>query len=144
MPPKTTVKNLSEFLDEVEKLFDDIIGKWGDLLFKKKFRQPLAEAWSELKITLLNLKQEIKNPSYELQNKLKEVGLSEKQLSAKLLGLNDVWERFREYGTVKLLKKLLDFINDVLGSLGAAVPGIEALEELKKLIEKWLDDEDDS
>lgn len=143
-PTHPSINDLNDFLNEVEKLFDDIIEKWGDLLFREEYRQPLADAWHELKDVLPDLKSQISDPSPELRARLKEVGLSGRQLSAKLLGLNSVWTRFRKYGTIKLLKKLLDFINDVLGSLGVAVPGIEALDELKKLIEKWLDSGGDS
>ena len=138
------INDLNDFLNEVEKLFDDIIEKWGDLLFREEYRQPLADAWYELKDALPALKTRVSDPSSELEDRLKEVGLSGRQLSAKLLGLNSVWERFRKFGTIKLLRKLLEFINDVLGSLGVAVPGIEALDELKKLMEKWLDGGGDS
>lgn len=134
-----TIDNLPDFLKEVEDLFDAIIKSWGDLLFKEKYRAPLADAWHELKDRLPALRKELDHPSTDLKDRLNDAGLTGRQLEVKLLGINEAWQRFREYGSVRLLRRLLGFINDALGSLAAAVPGIEALDELKKIIERWLD-----
>jgi hypothetical protein len=139
-PPLTTpnlpIDNLEDFLEEVRKLFDNIAYHWDQILIPAEFREPLVEAWDELRPAIVTLKDEINSPDHE--TKLKEAGLSGKQLQLKLGILNRAWEKFKDTGTAKLLRKLLDWINKILESLGAALPGGEAVKELKDAIEELM------
>jgi hypothetical protein len=65
------------------------------------------------------------------------------EFNLKLKGLNDAWYDFHIRGTVRLLKRLLDWIDTVLGSIASAVPGAEGLKELKEAIEKLIDKGED-
>lgn len=60
------------------------------------------------------------------------------QLALKLKDLNDAWQAFFDRGSVRLLKKVLDWINTILGSIASIVPGGEGIQELKEAIEKLL------
>jgi hypothetical protein len=128
------IDDLDIFLDEVENLFDRIVGPWRDLLFPEEFRQPLSDAWDDAKQSLQQIKDQIASSS----DRLEEVGLSGSQLALKLQGLRSAWDAFRRSGTVQLLKKLLEWINLILGSLAQAIPVGEALKEIKEVIEKLI------
>ena len=94
------------------------------------------EAWDELRPAIVMLKDEVNSPDHA--TKLKEAGLSGKQLQLKLGILNRAWEKFKDTGTAKVLRKLLSWINKILESLGAVLPGGEAVKELKDAIEELM------
>ena len=134
--PNLPINNLREFLKEVEGLLDNIVGPWNQLLFAENDREPLEEAWTELKPKLPDIERQLLDTP---PDQLEDAGLSGNQLRAKLKWLNDAWKRFKEKGTVKLLKKLLEWINLILGSIALLVPKAEALKEMKEAIEKLID-----
>ena len=134
--PDLPIDNLEDFLEEVRKLFDNITYHWDQILIPAEFRKPLVEAWDELRPAIASLKDEVN--SDDNATKLEEAGLSGKQLQLKLGILNRVWEKFKDTGTAKVLRKLLGWINKILASLGAVLPGGEAVKELKEAIEELM------
>jgi hypothetical protein len=138
-PPTLPINSLLGFLDEIEKLFDNMTESWSHLLFREKDRDPILQAWNDLKPTLVNIKGTISHSTGDIVGKLKDAGLAAgKQLDLKLRMLNDAWNRFKKRGTVRFLKELLGWINKLLGSLAKAIPGGEALKEFKEVIEKAI------
>jgi hypothetical protein len=133
--PNLPINNLEEFLNEAQGLLDNIVGPWSQILFEENDREPLEEAWTELRLTLPDIAYQIRDAP---PHKLEEAGLSGNQLTSKLKWLSDAWKKFKEKGTVKLLKKLLEWINLILGSIAIVVPKAEALKELKEAIEKLI------
>jgi hypothetical protein len=133
--PNLPINNLEEFLNETQGLLDNIVGPWSQILFEENDREPLEIAWTELRPALPDIEYQLHDA---LPHQLEEAGLSGNQLTAKLKWLNDAWKKFKEKGTVKLLKKLLEWINLILGSIAIIVPKAEALKELKEAIEKLI------
>jgi hypothetical protein len=86
------------------------------------------------------LKQALSNPGNHLQ--LDQAGLTGTQLNAKLGKGRSLWNKFWQFGGRKWLGRLLDWINKILGSISAALPGGEAIKELKELCEEELKDTD--
>jgi hypothetical protein len=137
--PTLPINDLPGFIGEVEKLFDNVIESWNQLLFPETNRTLISQAWTELKPTLSSIRDALLNPIPTIADKLRNAGLAVgKQLDLKLKMLNDAWERFKKRGTVRLLKELLDWINKLLGSLADVVPGGEALKEFKEVLEKGI------
>jgi hypothetical protein len=134
--PELPIYNLESFLEEVGKLFDNITNYWDQILIPAEFRQPLVEAWEELRPAIGKLKDEVN--SYENEKALERVGLSGKQLDLKFGILNKTWELFKAKGTRQLLGKLLGWINKILASLAVVLPGGEAVKELKDAIEELM------
>jgi hypothetical protein len=120
-------------------LFDNIVESWDQILFRRDVRSFITNAWSSLKSTVQTSFQTLRSSLRGIANDILErIGLTGHQLALKLKGLNDAWQAFNELGTVRLLKKLLEWINAILGSLIAALPGGEALKEFKEAIEKLI------
>ncbi|HZZ77121.1 MAG TPA: hypothetical protein VFE62_01300 [Gemmataceae bacterium] len=138
--PVIQFRNLGGFLEDVDKLFDNIVDCWSHILFKESDRQPVADAWAEVKSNLPTLIVAINSANN--RSKLKDAGLENgsKQLELKLKGVSDAWSRFWLSGTVRLLKDLLSWINAILGSIASAIPGGEGIKELKEAIEKLIQD----
>lgn len=134
--PNLPITELSGFLNEVEGLLDNITGAWSQLLFEDDDRQPLLDAWNDLRFNRLpTIRDQLASAS---ENSLRDAGLSGPQLTAKLNWLNNAWWAFRLRGTVPLLKKVLEWIDLILGSLVAVIPAAEPLKELKEAIEKLI------
>ena len=135
--PDLPIDSLKDFLEEVRKLFDNITYHWDQIFIPAEFRGRLVDAWDELRPAITRLKDEVDSPYNE--TKLEEAGLSGNQLQLKLGILNRIWEKFKDSGTAKLLRKLLGWINKILESLAMAIPGGEAVKELKDAIEELMD-----
>jgi hypothetical protein len=133
--PNVDINDLEEFLREIEKLFDNIVRHWNQVLFREEDREPIADAWDELRPTFGSLGDQV---GYKTAEDFEIVGLAGQQLKLKLKGLQDSWRRFFTSGTVRLLKELLDWINSILESLGKIIPGVDAVKEFKDALEKLI------
>jgi len=138
--PSLNIGDLSNFLDEVSNLFDNMVESWSQILFGATNRGPIKAAWDNAKPSIQIVKSNL--DSSALHTKLSDAGLVGPQLDLKLKGLNDAWKSFWERGTLRLLRRLLSWINTILGSIASVVPGGEALKELKEAMEKLIEDED--
>jgi hypothetical protein len=70
--PDLPIDSLKDFLEEVRKLFDNITYHWDQILIPAEFREPLVEAWDELRPAIPRLKDEVDSPNNE--TKLEEAG----------------------------------------------------------------------
>lgn len=136
--PKLPIDDLTSLVDEIDKLFDNITEYWSCILFREGMRQPLVDAWSEVKPKLNTIRDALDSPDAQVAKKLADAGLTGQQLDLKLKGLSEAWARFQRRGSVRLLRKVLDWINILLGSLASILPGGEGVKELKEAIEKLI------
>src|SRR5262249_19103576 len=137
-PPNLPIRDVPAFVEEVRKLFDNMVCSWSQVLFPQKYRQAIKDAWDQAKGWINAFL-----PAWQKvpQQKKSDAGLHGKQLDLKLAGLSGAWDRFVKKGTVRLLKKLLSWINTILGSIASVVPGGEALKELKDALEKLIEED---
>jgi hypothetical protein len=142
-PGPPSLGGLPEFLDAVRELLRKIIFEWDELLIAEERRQALQDAFVEVNPVFDTLIDKVA-ATYDLtaQQKLVEVGLAGKQLEMKLGKGRSLWERFWRHGGRKWLGRLLGWINKILESLAAAIPGGHAIKELKDAVEEELKDTD--
>jgi hypothetical protein len=134
---------LFDFLADVRYVLDEIVNARA-ILFREKLRDPLNAAWPSVRHTIEAVQDQLRNPPDpdDLNRRLGDAGLSEAELSFKIAGFQLAYDRFAVRGTLNLLKKLLKWINSILKSLIAAIPGAESINELKDALENEIEDED--
>lgn len=138
------IKRLSKLLEEVKELFQNMVdSRW--LLLREELRKPVFDAWSEVQLIFDDLQKEFDTPSRDLRESLRErlgqAGLLGKQLDLKETAIELSWKDFKQWGTVKLLKKVLDLINSFLESLFKALPGGHAIKEFKDFFELGIEED---
>ncbi len=138
--PILPIMDLDAFVETTEGLLDNVAFHWSELLFEEGDRNPIRDAWNELKQTVPMIRQGVRTLTQTL---LQQAGLFGAQLTAKLNAVNQAWENFQIWGSVKKLKKLLGWTILVLGSLSSILPGAEALQEMAELMEKSINKWDD-
>jgi hypothetical protein len=99
--PTLPINSLEQFLRETESLFDNIVGPWASLLFRLDDRQLLFDAWAEVK---QNLIPKVRAQLSEYPNQIEDAGLApgSAQLALKFQGLNEAWNAFFRFGSVRL------------------------------------------
>lgn len=126
---------LTRFLDEVEHLMAEIVEQ-RERFFRAELRELIQRAWDEVRPRFGKLRDALSSGVFD--DRLDEVGLRGAQLELKMRGFGLALEEFRRSGRLGLLKKLLDWINTILKSLVAAIPGGEPIVELKEILEKEI------
>ena len=48
-PPTLPIRDLKQFLEEIRKLFDNVVYHWDYILFEEEFRPRSKAAWEELR-----------------------------------------------------------------------------------------------
>jgi hypothetical protein len=138
MPTET----LSQFLRKVDQTLQIAVDSRA-ILFREELREQILTAWNEVVRNRLisyttqveNVEKEEKEPKF-----FGEHGLTGSELTPKLTGFDLAFETFKKWGTVRLLKKLLRWINSILGSLIESIPGGGAIKEFKELIENAIEE----
>ena len=140
--------NLSAFITKTEEVLQYVV-KCRIVLFRRELRKPIKDAWQglqkweradslKIKSIFQLVKEQLIDPDWD---KVKIAGLVDEQLHLKLECFIFAYNEFKQWGTIKLLKKVLDWINIVLDSLKTAVPIIEPISEFKKVCEAGIDEE---
>lgn len=146
-PPELT--DLADTLEEIRKLLRKIAYDWSELLVAHDRRKYVQDAYDEVTAAggaFERVKKELSTPpTPELEQKLRDAGLeaSTRQLELKLSKGRSLWGAFHWFGGRRKLGRLLAWINTFLESLGAAIPGAEAIKELKDACEEELKDTED-
>jgi len=133
---------LIDFMVAVRDILQQVV-EWRGLLFAKELRQPIADAWLEVQSAFDDVDvrlRSVEGDEIVSDDELAKIGLTGKQLELKLKGFNSTWGRFKQWGTVKALKKLLDWIDIILGSLASIIPGADAIEEFKDSAKQAIED----
>ena len=130
------------FVSEVTSLLSLLVKEQSEHL-PPDLREVYWTAWNSVRQSKLPLLSEILEGGNwpELTDRLAEVGLTGAELDLKLLGYvsarNEIGQppfRFRP------LKRVLGWINTILGSLASFLPPAEALKEYKESVENILDE----
>lgn len=125
-------EDLQKFLDSVQEIISELIGKQNHLI-RVEMRLPFKEAWSEVRQDLPQLRSGIAGLT---DAQTRTLGLSGKQLALKLKGFELAEAALRPSGWAEgPVKKVLKWINILLGSILAGLPGAEPLKELKESLE---------
>jgi hypothetical protein len=131
--------NLPDFIDHVRWLLDKITGDWCILLVPRDRRNIMRGAFEDLDTR--NVFEDVKTElvSTSKNQALTHAGLEGKQAEMKLSKFRDLWSRFMS-GGLGWLDRILRFINKLLKSIASAVPGAEAIVELKDQCEEEIAD----
>ena len=143
-PPSASgidIDELSDFLTDTRNVFQKVVDA-REVLFREDVRKLIKDSWDQIQRNITSVSSTVKDADSQLCQKLGQVGLSGVQLSLKLTSFKRALKRFTDRGTLKLLEKVLKWINKILGSLMAAIPGTEPIKEFKDAIEEELDDSD--
>lgn len=133
----TDQEELHSFIERVRTILSEIVGAQNHLL-RKEMRPLFTAAWAEVEPLIPNVQTQVKLLS---DDRLTQLGLSGAQLRLKLQGFRLADTALTSGGwRSRLVKKVLDWINILLGSILAGVPGAEPLKELKESIEAEIDD----
>ena len=135
---------LADFVVGTKDILQQVV-EWRELLFREELRQPIADAWNELGSAFEEVtKGLVEGEGEELvsDDALRRIGLTGMQLELKLRGFNSAWDKFKQWGSIKLLKKLLDWIDIILGSLASVIPGADAIEEFKDSAKQGIEEDE--
>ena len=141
-------REIYEFLDNTEEILQ-IIVNCRAVLFRKELREPIFQSWEELTKWGLELDKKrssifkaIKEKIEGIEEKkLEKRGLTGNQLYMKLIGFEIAYAEFKQWGTTKLLKLLLKWINNIRNSLVSAIPILEPILEFKNHCEIGIEEE---
>jgi hypothetical protein len=133
---------LPEFIDSVQWLLDKITGDWKELLIPLGRRPIMREAYDEVVRdgVFIDTKAMVVNPDPPTTGALKRAGLAGSQLRMKMGKVVELFSNFFSKGGKKHLVRLLGWLNKVLKSLTSAIPGAEAIAELKDACEEEMQD----
>ena len=137
MPIQEDRTNLQKFLNEVEELLQGVLDRRAELL-PQDLHDYFLNAWQQVRISFSRARQSLSNV---VESRLEEIGLTGSQLALKLFGFRrllpllgpGVWR-------VRVLKRILNWANIILGSLGAVLPPVELAKEYKDAIERAIDE----
>ena len=132
--------DLADFMVSVKDILQQVV-EWRDLLFREELREPIADAWQAMHSAFDDVRLGlVEGDEVVSEQALERIGLTGKQLDLKLIGFNGAWDKFKQWGTVKLLKRLLDWIDIILGSLASLIPGADAIEEFKDAAKQGIEE----
>jgi len=127
-------ERLQTFIDRVEAILGEIITE-RNALIRPEMRPLFTAAWAEVRDQVPRVRAAVGSLS---DDQLRTLGLSGAQLNLKLEGFRRADEAL-EFGlggwTDDIVKKVLEWINILLGSILGGVPIAEALKELKESLE---------
>jgi hypothetical protein len=128
--------SLNRFFEEVEGFFINIVFHWDQVLLPKKYRDRIQQVWPEIGRTLRNI---ISGNLTATQN-FNDAGLESgsNQLTLKLEVLSDIWKKFNENGSPRLLKGVLRVINLILGSISTEMKMAEKIKEFGEFLENLI------
>ena len=140
--PNDEFSKLISFLKESEDVLEFLINESEGLLLKrvtknKGLRDSLKSAWEDVRENLKSVVKDLHDSDPEsVLDKLKENGLTGKQLEFKLnlfYWLKGRWEAER---TRNWIVRVLGAMNTILGSLAKVFAQIEPVKEFKEAIEQ--------
>lgn len=124
------------------------------------FNQTFTEAKDELQLSLGIFRRNFsldyivgsQNADRRAGEVLKQIGFSQQSLKLKAAILNKLWKKvldqisrfgkdiidFTNNEIVKLVRRFLEYLNSLLGSLKELIPGLDGLIEFKEIIENYL------
>lgn len=149
-PTSPPNRKLYYFVVDARERFQEIVDA-RHVIFYEEMREPIFAAFNELKNEqedaqggqFPKLLRMLESPPRELNSQLENAGLTGSQLTMKLSGYVNSRNEFKRKGGIWLLKRLLRWLNTLLGSM-ALVPLltnlVEPIKELKEAIENMVED----
>ncbi len=134
-----------------QKTFLELFNDFTEDINYDHFISTFFEASEQLLGNLYKVENSLNNERYRntLYSRLAENGLSKNSLTFKINLLNLHWKRaystvkdgiidFANSKTVGLFRKVLEFLNSILGSFASIIPGVDAVKEIKEIGESLL------
>jgi hypothetical protein len=136
-------KELINFLNLTEGIINQLISDEGDFVLivfarNKKYRKSIELAWNDARKKLVDVRDKFEQAELFPLEELKKVGLTGNQLQFKMDLLKKIYKTFCRRGSRLWLRRLLGSIDSVLGGLSTVFPTIEAVREIKDMIEQTL------
>lgn len=134
--------DLRDFLDETEALLTEIIDRRSEFI-PGELQPYFVDAWPEVRASISTAKGDLFTRSV-VADRLPSAGLSGKQLALKLVAFRRSVDALKLGGwSRRLLKRVLGWLNIILGSLASVLPGVDAIKEFKEAIENALDEKEE-
>lgn len=144
-PDFNNFDNLHGLFEEIEGLYINIVYHWAPVLFPKKYRDMIKQAWQEIAGTLRsivrgNSSAELEDDREDRKDIWNDAGLRSlsNQLRLKLEVLCDAWKKFDENGSSRQLQGVIKIINLILGSICTEMKMVEKIKEFGEFIEAIL------
>ena len=144
-------KRLIKFLDEAEKIILILIEDKGEYLFVRfarddsQFRSLRKKAWEEAKPTLNEVKEKLRwlhsqnsIDQDRIKDELIKRGLTGAQLQFKLHVFKRLKSTFLKTKSVIAMRRIIRHIDVLLKSLSGIFAGIDAVSEIKEVLEGLL------
>lgn len=134
--------DLRDFLNETEALLTEIIDRRAEFI-PEELQPYFVEAWPEVRASISTAKDDLFT-RVVVSDRLPSAGLTGKQLALKLFAFRRSVDALKLGGwSRRLLKRVLDWLNTILGSLASVLPGVDAIKEFKEAIENALDEKEE-
>ena len=143
---KNQIDNFSSlilFLDKSEKLISHILENRYEFILKdfatdESFWSTLEYAWKEVKENFKQVRQVLETSPSEFTYKLKEHGLTDDQLNFKMELYYRLIDYFYATRALIWLRRLLNLVNSILGSLTSIFSPLEPVKEFKEALEQII------
>lgn len=137
------LSSLVFFLDKSESFISHILENRDEFILKEftidqRFWSTLESAWKEVRKNFEQVRQALKTSPLEFTDKLKEHGLTDDQLKFKMELFNRLINHFNTTRAPIWLRRLLNLVNSILGSLTSTFPPLEPVKEFKEALEQII------
>jgi hypothetical protein len=137
------LSSLIFFLDESEGFICYILENRDEFILKyfiidQRFWSTLESAWQEVRKNFEQVRQALKTSPLEFTDKLREHGLTDDQLKFKMELFKRLIEQFYTTKAPIWLRRLLNLVNSMLGSLTAIFPPLGSVKEFKEALEQII------
>jgi len=139
MPDRDTIRDI---LTKIEEVMDNVVNA-RNILFSKRFRDRLKDAWDELKPddpqgpnTLAGMKSSVDKAS---NADLAKAGVSGKQLELKSLEFFESYNDLDCKGGITRLKRFTKWAKLIVGSVSKIIPAFEILLEFLQAVELGIE-----
>lgn len=123
-------EDLSGFLQKVKTVYNDIFTN-----FNFKNKKELKKLLPIILTRINELIRTIENSNQTLDSLLNECGLTDKQLEIKIKLFDEIYQQWLSNKSTTILRRLLKWLNLILGSIARAIPLCESIKEFKEMIE---------
>jgi hypothetical protein len=128
---------LQEFVDDSQEVLHDVINGHDELI-PADLRRDFRRAWRDVEPQFPIVREGI--GALE-DTRLRDLGLAGNQLTLKLSGFERARAALTTRWTKRALKKVLEWMNVLFGSILAGVAAAEPIKEIKEALEASLEDE---
>jgi len=137
------LSSLIFFLNESEGFICYILENRCEFILKyftidQRFWSALESAWQKVRKNFEQVRQTLETSPLEFTDKLREHGLTDDPLKFKMELFNRLTEQFDTTKALIWLRRLLNLVNSMLGSLTAIFPSLGSVKEFKEALEQII------